>query len=53
MRLPQAMKKAHQPHNDNEGLPPLFKTWKQMYLTLVVYLGLVILLLYGFSLAMR
>ncbi len=39
--------------DDNQGLPPLFKTWKQLYITLVVYLLALIVLFYWFTVFFR
>jgi hypothetical protein len=39
--------------NDDEGLPPGIKTWKQMYLSLLFYLGALIALFYWFTVAFR
>jgi hypothetical protein len=40
-------------NNDEDGLPPIFKTWRQMYLSLLGYLVLLIALFYWFSVAFR
>jgi hypothetical protein len=41
------------PNDENEGLPPFFKTWKQMYASLLVYLVALIGLFYWFSVVFR
>jgi hypothetical protein len=40
-------------NDDNEGLPPFFKNWKQVYTSLLVYLGVLIALFYWFSVVFR
>jgi len=34
---------------ENKDLPPFVKSWKQFYLLLVAWLGLLILLFYAFT----
>jgi len=40
-------------NENNEGLPPIFKTWKQLYTVLIAYLIMLILLFYWFTLSFR
>ncbi|WP_177217232.1 hypothetical protein [Thermoflexibacter ruber] len=35
--------------NENDGLPPIFKTWNQLYMTLIFYLLGLIVLFYWFT----
>jgi hypothetical protein len=34
---------------ENDGLPPIFKTWNQLYITLIFYLLGLIVLFYWFT----
>ncbi len=38
---------------EKEHLPPFFRSWRQMYIALVVYLVLLIGIFYAFSVWMR
>ncbi|MCS7019123.1 MAG: hypothetical protein RMJ87_05995 [Cytophagales bacterium] len=40
-------------NNETGGLPPFFKSWRQMYIALAIYLVLLIAALHMFSVWMR
>jgi hypothetical protein len=42
-----------QEEEDTDGLPPMFKTWKQLYITLIGYLFVLIMIFYWFTLAFK
>jgi hypothetical protein len=42
-----------QNEKENEGLPPIFKNWNQLYITLFFYLIALIALFYWFTILFR
>lgn len=38
---------------DTDGLPPMFKTWKQVYITLIAYLFALIMFFYWFTISFK
>lgn len=47
------MQQKPAPNEDNEGLPPIFKTWNQLYVVLVIYLIAIIFSFYWFTLSFK